>query len=331
MIDLLERGIGLELLDPRWLWAALLLPVSLWWAHRRRPAPLPGVGRFVAGLPRTPRSSLRAVPLLLQASGLLLLVLAGARPAAREPLPIETRGIDIVLCLDVSSSMEASDMDAKRTRLAVARDAAAAFIGERPTDRIGILTFARYADLRCPPTSDHEALLRILADSTTVPPDSPEDATGIGGAVARAAAVLADSPSPSRVVILLTDGEENVAIRGRREEIPPSHAAQLCRRFGVRVYAIAAGTGRVDASGTRTAIDTKPVEALARRTGGSFHRARSAGDVVSVYEQIDRLEPAPLEAPRYVYAERHRGFLAWGMALLALGALLSVFGLGVLP
>ena len=257
--------------------------------------------------------------------------IALARPAAKEPLPIETRGIDIMLCLDVSSSMEASDMDAKRTRLAVARHAAKAFVAARPYDRIGIVSFARYPDLRCPPTSDHAALIRILDDTTTVSPDSPEDATGIGGAVARAAAVLGDSSSPSRVVILFTDGEENVAIRGRRDEIPPSHAAQLCRRLGVRVYAIVGGTGRTDAKGQRVAIDTKPVEAMAQGTGGTFHRARSAGDVVAVYEHIDRLEPAPIEEPRYIFAERHRAFVAWGILLLVVASVLGVFGLGVLP
>lgn len=331
MSALFERLTGLTLLDPGYLWLLLWLPLALLVGWRRR---LTGV-RFAPGplarVPRSWRARLVGLPLLLQVLGLGLLGIALARPAAREPLPIQSEGIDILLCLDVSSSMNETDMDGQKTRLEVARDAGAAFIAERPGDRIGLVTFARYPDLRCPPTTDHEALGKILATTETASPDSPEDATGIGGAVARAAAVLGDSPSPSRVVILLTDGEENVALRGRTDEIPPAHAAQLCERLGVRVYAIAAGRLRRDAKGREVPIDTKPVERLARRTGGSFHVARSAGDVVAVYEQIDRLETAPIEAPRYVFADRHRLYLTFGILLLALGFVLSAFGLAVLP
>ena len=331
MSALFERWTGLTLLDPGLLVLLLLLPVAVGLAWRRGAVAILLAPSALLPRARSLRAHLVGVPLGLQVLGLACLGIALARPAAREPLPIESRGIDIVLCLDVSSSMQASDMDAKRTRLAVARDAALAFIAARPEDRIGILTFARYPDLRCPPTSDHEALREILAEVDTVSPDSPEDATGIGGAVARAAAVLSDSPARSRVVILLTDGEENVALRGRTDEIPPAHAAQLCRRFGVRVYTITAGTGRRDATGALVPIDTGPVKSLARRTGGSFHEARRAGDVVAVYEQIDRLETAPIETPRYIFAERHLLFLGIGLLLLALGYLLSSFGLAVLP
>lgn len=331
MSALFERLTGLTLLEPGLLW---LLPLPLLAAlvgSRRR---LQGVTFAPGALGRVPRSwraRLVPLPLVLQVLGLLFFGIALARPATREPLPIQSEGVDILLCLDVSSSMNETDMDGRKTRLEVAREAGAAFVRERPGDRIGLITFARYPDLRCPPTTDHEALLEVLDGTQTVSPDSPEDATGIGGAVARAAAVLADSPSPSRVVILLTDGEENVALRGRTDEIPPAHAAQLCERLGVRVYAIAAGRLRRDVKGKEVPIDTKPVERLARRTGGTFHVARSAGDVVAVYEQIDRLETAPIEAPRYVFGERHRLYLALGILLLALGFLLSAFGLAVSP
>src|SRR6185295_2846875 len=135
-------------------------------------------------------------------------------------LPQLHRGIDILLCLDVSSSMTTPmarigsmtgpSRPASDSRLEVARDAAARFIRGRPDDRIGLLSFARYCDLIGPPTLDHAALLERLADVRAVEADGPEDATAIGAAVARAAQALRSSPSQSKLVIVLTDGEENV-------------------------------------------------------------------------------------------------------------------------
>ena len=126
-----------------------------------------------------------------------------------------------------------------------------------PDDRIGLVCFARYPDLKCPLTLDHRALGEILDEVTTVESDGPEDATGIGTAVARAAQVLQRGIGESRVVILLTDGEENVATTRTPDEIAPLYAAQLCVELGVKVYAIAAGSGgprsqrKLDPSGHR--------------------------------------------------------------------------------
>jgi Ca-activated chloride channel family protein len=322
---------GLGLREPGWLWVAALLPAALAWRWMR-PAP-----RLIFAptslLPpgRTLRLRLRGLPRVLQVAGLLLLVLALARPAARVALPAGTEGIDILLCLDVSSSMTNRDMDRDRTRLEVARDAAADFVRGRPHDRIGLLAFARYPDLRCPPTLDHDALLQILGDVATVPADGPEDATGLGAAVARAAQVLSASDAPSRVVILLTDGEENVAVPGAKGEIAPAHAGQLCQRLGVRVYAIVAGEGRRTPAGTWVALDTGPVRRMAERTGGSFHRARDARAVTSVYERIDKLERAPIARRRSVLEDRALGFLIAGLLLVLLARLLGATWLEVLP
>ena len=157
--------------------------------------------------------SVRLLPLpwLLQIAGMLLLAWAMARPAERVPLPRESKGIDIVLCLDVSSSMKANDLAADRTRLDVAKGAAAGFVAGRREDRIGLVSFARFPDLRCPPTRDHDALGEFLRDLAMVEGDGPEDATGIGAAVARAAQVLQSGAAQAKVIILLTDGEENIA------------------------------------------------------------------------------------------------------------------------
>jgi Ca-activated chloride channel family protein len=312
---------GFVLLDPAMLLLALPVPLALL-LRRRAPAvpfaPFP----LLAPAPRSWRVALLPLPRVLQAAAILLAVVALARPARHEVLPLESRGIDILLCLDASSSMGAADMDGSRTRLDVARAAAARFVRARPHDRIGLVSFARFPDLRCPPTSDHDALLALLAEVATVAGDGPEDATGLGAAAARAAQVLHEGGAASPVVILLTDGEENVATKGAAGEIGPLHAAQLCRTLGVRVYAVAAGGGRGD---------TGPLARLARGTGGEFFEARDASAVAAVYERIDALEKTVFEEPRYVVEERFLPFLLAAVALLVAGRLLGATFLRVLP
>ncbi len=332
MTSLFESLTGLALLDPWLLLLALLVPAGLW-VRRRRGAPaLRFAPRFIAdpGLPRSWRVRIRWLPRALQVLGLLSVVLALARPVERVRLPQETEGIDILLCLDTSSSMSANDLDPARTRLDVAKAAAARFIAGRSDDRIGLIAFARYPDLRSPPTLDHRALTEILSRVTLVASDGPEDATGIGTAVTRAAQVLGRSAAKSKVVILLTDGEENVATAETPQEIAPLHAAQLCEGLGVRVYTIAAGVDGRSPSGEPSGLDTSQVEHLAERTGGEFYAARDAGAVAGVYAKIDELEKSRLEEPRYVLVERFPPFVIGALGLFFVGRLLTLL-LEVLP
>ncbi len=332
MSQFLERLTGYTLRDPWLLALALLVPLALWGRlHTQRPALVFSPASFLRRI-HSLRGRLQPLPRILSVLGLLVLAFALARPAARKRVPAQVEGIDILLCLDVSSSMLARDMDGgRRTRLEVARDAAAAFIADRPGDRVGLVTFARYPDLRCPLTLDHDALTGILARVATVDSEGPEDATGIGAAVSRAAQVLRSGGGRSRVVILLTDGEENVAVSGAADEIPPAHAAQLAERLGVRVYAIAAGVGRRGPDGKLKRIDTRPVEQMALRTGGLFQRARDANAVGAVYDRIDGLETAPIEEATFVLEDRYLLFLVLGLLLLVLGRVLAVTWLEVHP
>jgi Ca-activated chloride channel family protein len=292
--------------------------------------PFAGAPFLADGFPRTWRTRLVALPEVLTVLGLLLVVAALARPVRRDRLPLETEGIDILLCLDASSSMTASDMDRCRTRLDVAKAAAARFVAARPHDRIGLVTFARYPDLRCPPTLDHEALAAILAEVATVASDGPEDATGIGTAVARAADALRRSPARSKVVVLLTDGAENVATARTPDEIAPVHAAQLCRELGIRVYAVVAGQGGAAPAGS-TAPDMRQIERLAESTGGRFFVARDAPDVDRVYGEIDALERVAFAEPRYRVEERFVPYLAGAVVFVFLGVALRSTVLEVLP
>ncbi len=322
----------MTLQDPWWLLLALLVPVVLWQQRRRgRPTVLFAPGTFLPRLPGAWRVRLRPLPWLLLVAGLLLLVVALARPVRHVPLPRRSEGIDIMLCLDTSSSMTGNDMDPQRTRLDVAKEAAARFIAGRPDDRIGLISFARFPDLRCPPTPDHDALRGFLAAVAPVRSDGPEDATGIGAAVARAAQVLRGGPAKSKVVILLTDGEENLATAAKPEEIAPLHAGQLCRELGVKVYAIAAGLGSRSPAGDWVEIDTTQVRRVAAIAGGRFFEARDAGAVSGVYAEIDALERIEFQEPRTIVEERFLPFLAVAVGLLLAGRLLRSTVLVVLP
>jgi Ca-activated chloride channel family protein len=333
---LFERLTGCVLLEPGWAVLALFVPLVLLAGRRRAsravlfgPAALLAADGTAgsAALPRTWRTWCAPLPKLLQAAGLVLLVVALARPVRRDRLPMETRGVDIVLCLDVSSSMTADDMDARRTRLTVAADAAARFVAGRPSDRIGLLCFARYPDMRCPPTLDHAALRSVLSGVATVPSDGAEDATGIGTALAAAAQALGGSDAKSKVAILLTDGAENVATAQSRDEIAPLHAAQLCRDLGVRVYVVAAGAR----TAATAAADLEQVRRVARLTDGRLFPAADAAAVDDVYASIDAIEKAATAQPRYLVEERYAAFAACALGLILAGVVLRTSVLDVLP
>jgi len=270
---------------------------------------------FVPLLPRSHKQHTRALPLLLQAAGFLLLVLAMARPQQRERLPVAEQGIDLLLCMDLSSSMAATGLDPVQkeiTRFDLARRAASTFIASRPQDRIGLLGFARDARLVCPLTLDHRSLQSLLQDLQLTPEGREDDATGIGTALARAAVLLKDTGHVSKVVILLTDGEETVATEQTGSAIKPLEAAALCRDWGVRVHAIAAGP---DAVATRNSL-----QSVAALTGGSAFMARDAIALEEVYAAIDQLERTRFERMPWRQVDRFQRFLGVGVFLWLLGA-----------
>lgn len=337
----------LSLQDPWVLLFVLLVPLAL--LVRRRhgqpailfaPLALFGTGQGES-LGRVPRGGWRAraagLPVLCEALGLLLALVALARPVAREALPHVEEGLEILLALDVSSSMAARDLDPGRTRLAIAKEAAAEFVAARPRDRIGLVVFARYPDLVAPPTSDHAALAEFLGRVERVEPEGPEDATGIGAALARAVLVLGEGQASEggepvgRVVILLTDGEENVAGPHSPREITPLAAARLAALAGVRVHAIAVGIGEPDGRGGWSPLDTRDLEGIARLGGGRFFAVRDAGAMAEVYARIDELETRELPDPRFRTLERFEPFLLAGLLLWLAGALLGRAGLEALP
>ncbi len=317
---------GWMLLDPWLLLLGVPAVAILVWRLRRPMAALPIAALDpLAELPRTLRARLVHLPLLLHAIAALAFVLALARPVAREVMPLRELGVDIVLVVDRSSSMLSPDMDARgTTRMQAARDNAIAFAKARKTDRVGLLTFARYPELTCPLTLDQDALAAFLRGVETVPPRSAEDGTAIGVALAQVSQVLAPSKAKSKVAVFLSDGEQTV------HDIGFEDGARLCVDAGVRVHTIGIGAGEHTMLGVRE-LTFEALRKAADVTKGKFFRARSAEDLADVYAEIDALEKVELDDPRYRTTDYFQWPLLGGALCLALGLLLEATWLRRLP
>lgn len=259
-------------------------------------------------------------PRLVAAAGLLALCAALARPVERVREPVEARGRDVVLVVDVSSSMGERDLDGERTRLEVARAALRRFVAARPVDRFALVRFARFPDLVVPLTPDHASVLAAVDGLALVEGDGAEDVTGIGLALARAARLSGDGAA--RVVVLVTDGIDNVA-NGRAGEISPTDAARLAHAAGVRVHAL--GTGAAAGAG----LDD--LRRVAEHCGGLYAPAGDAAAMTSVLDAIDQFESTLWAAPSERVHERFHGFVAAALALLVLARLLRAGPYEVLP
>jgi Ca-activated chloride channel family protein len=305
---------------PWYLLLLLALPWLVWRARRpatRRPALLwvRSRGGFAARMAAWPLQVIAALPWL----ALLLGLLAFARPQeGLKQTETETRGVDIMLALDLSPSMQALDMANTQNRLKVAKSAAKEFIRSREHDRIGIVAFAGTAFTQCPLTLDHEVLLELL-DGLDF--GMAEDGTAIGMGLATAVARLKESRTPSKVIVLLTDGQNN------RGEIDPATGAELARAYGIRVYTVLVGRGGVvpvpfddpvfgrRIQMVRMDVDDASLRDIAARTGGRFYRATDSDALTSIYNSIDQLERAPIKSIEY------RDYHDLGPLLLGFGAI----------
>ena len=313
--------------QPEWL--ALLLVVPLvgaweWWRARRRSAGL----RFssVAPAKAAPPSiwaRLRWLPATLRMLALALGIVALARPQDHDTVQERfAEGVDIMLVLDTSTSMRAQDF--QPNRFEAARDVAAEFIRSRLSDRVGLVVFAAQAFTQTPLTLDYDFLLRMLEEVET---GMIEDGTAIGTALAMAVARLKDSTAESKVIVLLTDGQNN------RGEIDPVTAAEVAETMGVRVYSIGVGAyGEAPFIfddpfvGQRrrmvpVEIDEEMLTNVAERTGGRYFRATNKQALRDVYAEIGELEKTKIEERVYTdVTERYAAFL-WPAFLLLLAEL----------
>lgn len=308
---------GFTLLDPWFLLAAPLFVLATWLRAATRRVALPTASvQLFADLPRTMRQRVAWVPLALKLLAGLSLSLALARPVQRDVIPLREEGIDIVIVVDASSSMLQEDMRASDTyrRMDAARDRAMEFAAARKHDRVGLVAFGRYAELRCPPTLDENALAAFLRVLDTLPRGSEFDATAIGTALAKAVQVLDGSDAKSKVVVLLSDGENNV------HDIEPEDAAKLAKDKGIRVHTIGLGHGLQHAGGFRE-LAFAELKLIAETTGGEFFPARSDADLAAVYIRIDEMETTEREDPRYRTADHFAWPLGIGLLLMLLAVL----------
>jgi Ca-activated chloride channel family protein len=305
---------GVTLLDP---WFLAVIPLALlaaWWRARTPRAALPTAAiALFAEAGTTWRHRCAWLPAAAKVLAALCLATALARPVQRDVMPLHEEGIDIVLVVDLSSSMRTRDMDDAETidRITAAREHAIAFAKARSHDRVGLVVFGHYAELRCPLTLDEDALQAFLRALVTYEPGTEEDRTAIGTGVAKAVQLLRKSDAKSKVVVLLTDGQNNV------DDILPRDAAKLAKDDGVRVHTIALGKGEPTPYGYQP-LDFRELRAIAALTGGKFFQPKSSADLAAVYERIDELEKVKLEDPRYRTVDRFEWPLAAGLLCLVL-------------
>jgi Ca-activated chloride channel homolog len=305
-------------------WAFLLLlalPAYALWSRRLRPTAL-AFSRTgtLARLAGRGARLLARLPGWLRAGAVMALIIALAEPRSGMSVAnVNSEGIAIVLAVDISSSMLAEDFS-PRNRLEVARQETANFIRGRESDRIGLVAFSGQALTQVPLTIDYDVLYRALDQ---LQPGMLEDGTAIGTAIATAANRLRSVPSKSKVIILLTDGENN------RGEIDPVTAAQAAHAFGIRIYTIGVGSEGVarmpiargpfglQYANVPVHIDEDLLRHIADLTGGQYFRATNTAALDSIYHQIDALERTPFQARRYVdYTPHALPFLMLGAVLL---------------
>ena len=317
---------------PKILYSLLLLiPLIAWYIYRISRS---GVSMQIsstmgfAKVKNGVRYYLRHLPFAFRCLAIACIILAIARPRSSTELEnVTTEGIDIMLTLDISTSMEA--MDFKPNRIEAAKSIATQFISERPADRMGLVVFAGESFTQCPLTTDRVTLINLLKE---VRPGMIEDGTAIGDGLATAVARLKDSDAKSRVVILLTDGENN---RGR---IYPLTAAEIAQTYSIRVYTIGVGAKGMaaypytDAFGSRQVtqaqvnIDEELMTKIAEMTDGKYFRATDNTKLAEIYSEINKMEKTKTEVDSFpVYKEEFLPYALAALGLLMLELLLRLF------
>ena len=304
----------------------LLIPYLIWYVmYRKKTEPTMRMSdtfvfRFA---PRSWKVTLMPLSMLLRALAFTMVVLVLARPQTQNSWASKTvDGIDIMLAMDVSTSMLAEDL--RPNRIEAAKQVAAEFIIGRPNDNIGLSIFAGEAFTQCPMTTDHASLLNMLQNVRTdiAARGLIEDGTAIGMGLANAVSRLKESKAKSKVVILLTDGSNN------RGDISPMTAAEIAKSMGIRVYTIGVGTNKVApypmpvAGGVQyvnipVEIDTKTLSDIAAVTEGDFYRATNTKELRKIYKEIDLLEKSKLNVKKF--SKRYEAYQPFALvAVLAL-------------
>lgn len=304
----------------------LLIPYIVWYVMKRKktePTMQVSTTRMYMNAPKSWKIYLLHVPFALRLLTFVMIVLVLARPQTTDNWQnTEIEGIDIMLAVDVSTSMLAEDL--KPNRLEAAKIVASEFINGRPNDNIGLTIFAGETFTQCPLTTDHAVLLNLFQSikGDIAQRGLIEDGTAIGMGIANAVSRLKDSMAKSKVIILLTDGSNN------RGDISPLTAAEIAKQFGIRVYTIGVGTNGtapypmptysgVQYIDVKVEIDEQTLTQIAATTNGNYFRATSNSKLKEVYAEIDKLEKTKLNVKEF--SKRHEAYATFGViALLSL-------------
>lgn len=324
---------GFQFMHPSFLFLLLALPLlAIWKGRWGRPVAIrmPSTESAVE-VGAKPRSKIGGFLMFLGLLSLGLLIIAFARPRyGKGSVDIDASGIDMILALDVSGSMEAMDFTLNgepANRLEVVKDAVTKFVKERPNDRIGMLAFAGRPYLVSPLTHDQDFLGKRLEG---IQLGQVEDGTAIGSAIASAAAHIKDSDAKSRIIILLTDGVNNAGAAN------PLTSAEAAKALGIKIYTIGAGTkgmapvpvtdrfGRRFLQNMQVEIDEDMLGEVALSTGGQYFRATDTDSLAQIYDSINKLETTTRKLKKYQqYDELYLWFLVPGLCLLLTEMVLS--------
>ena len=314
----------MEFANPKILWLLVVVPLVvayyIWRATQGGASIIISTTDSLRKAPRTFRYYLRHLPIALRAVSLSLIIIASARPQSIEhETKINTEGIDIVLAVDISTSMLARDF--QPDRLSVAKEVAAQFVAARQGDRRGLVGFAGEAFTQTPLTTDQSSLQTLLGRLRS---GVVEDGTAIGNGLATAVNRLRESDSKSKVVILLTDGVNN------RGQIAPLTVADIAKEQGIKVYTIGIGRngtapypvfddrGReVYTVDMKVEIDEKMLQDIAQKTGGEYFRATDKTSLERIYEQINSMEKSKIEKVELTHTnEEYLIYVLWAITLL---------------
>lgn len=316
----------------------LIIPVLMivWYVlkHKKAQAGLqvPTIQAFDR-LPVSRRVRMRHLPFVFRVLAVLFLIIALARPQSSNSWRnTSTEGIDIMISLDISSSMLARDF--KPNRIEAAKDVAASFINGRPFDNIGLVVFSGESFTQCPLTTDHAVLLNLFSG---IQSGMLEDGTAIGSGLANAVSRLKESKAKSKVIILLTDGSNNMG------SVAPLTAAEIAKAFGIRVYTIGVGSKGMAPYPVQTPygiryqnlpveIDETVLKQIAGMTDGGYFRATNKAKLKQVYDEIDQLEKTKLNVRQY--NKKYEQYLPFAIAAflcLLLELLLRNFVLRKIP
>ncbi|MBO7269791.1 MAG: VWA domain-containing protein, partial [Bacteroidales bacterium] len=281
----------------------LLIPAILWYVLKRKQrfASLQVSNTFAfKQMPKTWKQRCQHLPFVLRCLVFSLVVVVLARPQSVDSWQnTSTEGIDIVVALDISTSMLAEDL--KPNRLEAAKSIASSFVADRHNDNIGLVLFAGESFTQCPLTTDHAVLMNLFG---SIQCGMIEDGTAIGLGLANAVSRVKDSQAKSKVIILLTDGTNN------RGDIDPLTAAELAKTFGIRVYTIGVGkkgkapypfqtANGVVYQNVEVNIDEEPLKQIASLTGGVYFRATDNATLAGIYQEIDQLEKTKMQVREY--------------------------------